>query len=130
METLSSKLPIKGILREEGDGPGTSRMGDSQRLELNISTFPSAASSDSLEVNPVQLIWKLPEFTILEGKGAFGQRDLCDRPHLLPFVPFTMVSLDLMSLAATYPPQPAGPSSVSMYKAVTGQRAPQFNLHL
>lgn len=123
METLSSKLPIKGILREEGDGPGTSRMGESQRLQLNITTFLSAVSSDSLEVNPVKLIRKLPDFTVLDGNRAFGQCHLCDHPHLLPFVHFTMVSLDLMSLAATYPPQPAGPSSVSMYNAVTGQRA-------
>lgn len=72
METLSSKIPIKGILREEGDGPETSRMGESQRLEINISTFLPAASSDSLEVNPVKLIWKRPEFTILEGNGAFA----------------------------------------------------------
>lgn len=51
-------------------------------------------------------------------------------PILLPSVHFTMVSLDLMSLATTHPPQPASPSSVSMYNAFTGQRASQFSLHL
>ena len=61
------KVCIKGILREECDGPEIFRMWKSQRLMLNI-TF--LVLSDIPKVKSAKLIQKLPEFTNLEINGV------------------------------------------------------------